>query len=121
MISSTLQQVFLNQGGVETRNNRINGRTVRKNEKLLYVFFFKTSQYNSLQEKLNAFDATTTERTNLGVIEWFAPSFSGPEKFDVFDVNGFKIEVRHLVSEFFNEFYGVFHVIERNIGHNAVA
>ena len=90
MISSTLQQVFLNQGGVETRNNRINGRTVRKNEKLLYVFFFKTSQYNTLQEKLNAFAATTTERTNLGVIEWLAPSFSGPEKFDVFDVNGYR-------------------------------
>ena len=91
MITSTLQEVFSSQGtGLQTRNNRINGRTVRKNEKLLYVFFFKTSQYNTLQEKLNAFAATTTERTNLGVIEWLAPSFSGPEKFDVFDVNGYR-------------------------------
>lgn len=89
--NSTLSQLFITRaGGVQVRNNRINGRTVRRNEKLLYVFFFKTSQFNSLQQKLAGFAAIEPNRTNLGLFEWLAPTFSGPEKFDEFDVNGYR-------------------------------
>ncbi|MEZ5173632.1 MAG: hypothetical protein R2850_09035 [Bacteroidia bacterium] len=89
--SATLNQTFLmNTGGVQVRSNRINGRTVRKNEKLLYVFFFKTSQFNTLQAKMATFNGIGTERVNWGDFEWLEPKYSGPEKFDVFDVNGFR-------------------------------
>jgi hypothetical protein len=90
-ITSSLAQTFIAQnGGVQVRNNRINGRTVRRNEKLLYVFFFKTSQFNTLQQKMSGVSSIAANRTNFGLFEYLAPTFTGPEKFDVFDVNGYR-------------------------------
>ena len=87
---STLQQTFASLGtGAEARNNRINGRSVRKNEKLLYVFFFKTSQHNTLIQKMQAQNASTTTPELVGSITWLEPKYTGGENFDVFDVNGF--------------------------------
>lgn len=98
--TSTLQQLYTNQaGGMTVRSNRINGRTVRKNEKLLYVFFFKTSQHNTLEEKMAAINASSTNRAAFGLLEWLEPSFTGGEKFDVFDVNGFRF-VNGLTPQF---------------------
>ena len=90
IVISTLSQSFSTKiGGAIIRSNRINGRTVRKNEKLLYVFFFKTSQYNTLNDKVAGLNGTTTTRSSFIGFETLQPSFSGPEKFDVFDVNGY--------------------------------
>jgi hypothetical protein len=87
---STLQQTFASLGtGAEARNNRINGRSVRKNEKLLYVFFFKTSQHNTLIQKMQAQNPSSTTPELFGSITWLEPKYTGGEKFDAFDVNGF--------------------------------
>jgi hypothetical protein len=87
---STLQQTFAAMGGgAEARNNRINGRSVRKNEKLLYVFFFKTSQHNTLIQKMQTQNPSSTTPELFGGITWLEPKYTGGEKFDVFDVNGF--------------------------------
>lgn len=90
MQTSTLSTIYsaTAAGGVDIRSNRINGRTVRKNEKLLYVFFFRTSQFNTLRDKINTFTPTTTAYRTFWGMEWLDPSFSGTEKFDVFDVRG---------------------------------
>jgi len=86
---STLSQSFATVGaGVESRNNRINGRTVRKNEKLLYVFFFKTSQHNTLIQKMQSHNPSPTGVTVFGPATWLEPKYTGGEKFDVFDVSG---------------------------------
>lgn len=89
--NSSLTQLYATQlGGVQVRSNRIDGRTVRKNEKLLYVFFFKTSTHNTLQQKLASQNPGSTTRLALGLLEWLEPGFTGGERFDVFDVNGFR-------------------------------
>jgi hypothetical protein len=87
---STLAQSFSTiAGGGQVRSNRINGRSVRNNEKLLYVFFFKTSQHNTLVEKMLAQNLGTTGRESFGSIDWLEPNYTGGEKFDVFDVTGY--------------------------------
>lgn len=87
---STLAQSFSTiAGGGQVRSNRINGRSVRKNEKLLYVFFFKTSQHNTLVEKMQAQSPGTTGKESFGTIDWLEPIYTGGEKFDVFDVTGY--------------------------------
>jgi len=87
---STLQQSFASLGsGAEARSNRINGRSVRKNEKLLYVFFFKTSQHNTLIQKMQAQSPHSTASESFGSITWLEPKYTGGEKFDVYDVYGF--------------------------------
>jgi TANFOR domain-containing protein len=89
--NSSLAQLYNTQtGGAQVRKNRIDGRTVRKNEKLLYVFFFKTSQFNTLVQKMAAFTPGTTNRSALGLLEFLEPGFTGGERFDAFDVNGFR-------------------------------
>ena len=87
---STLAQSYGTLGaGTQVRSNRINGRSVRKDEKLLYVFFFKTSQHNSLVEKMQAQNSGTTGKETFGTIDWLEPKYTGGEKFDVFDVAGY--------------------------------
>jgi hypothetical protein len=86
---SLLTQTFSTlSSGVQTRSNRIDGRSVRKNEKLLYVFFFKTSQHNTLVQKMQTHTATTTGVETFGSITWLEPKYTGGEKYDLFDVNG---------------------------------
>ena len=90
---STIQQTFSAMGaGASSRSNRINGRSVRKNEKLIYVFFFKTSQHNTLAEKMQAKSASSTGRHEFLMFETLEPKYTGGESFDVFDVNGFSYE-----------------------------
>ncbi|MFN3695383.1 MAG: hypothetical protein ACK4UV_10275, partial [Ignavibacterium sp.] len=80
--------------GVRVRQNRIDGRlTSNPDEKLYYVFFFKTSKYRNLQNKINRLNNVSTERVSRTVLflltEELKPSFDTDEKFDVFDVNGY--------------------------------
>lgn len=80
--------------GVRVRQNRIDGRlTSNPDEKLYYVFFFKTSKYRNLQNKIKRLNNVSTERVSRTVLflltEELKPLFDTDEKFDVFDVNGY--------------------------------
>lgn len=84
--------------GVRVRRTRIDGRLSRNpDEKIYYVFFFKTSQYRNLQSKVNTLSNTTTLR-NSGValfilVEELQPYFSAPERFDIFDAEEFTFTI----------------------------
>ena len=60
--------------------------SVRPGEKLIYSWFFKTSDFNTLSDKLSAYEATATA-------DWNGPALvglNGPEGFDRFDIKGRK-------------------------------
>ncbi len=94
-LSNPVLSQYLNvRSGVQIRQQRIDGRKVRMRMKnLYYVFFFKSSAYNSLQAKLSAISNTSTGRDSRNLlillIENLLPQYSTTEKFDVFDVNGY--------------------------------
>jgi hypothetical protein len=56
----------------------------------IYHYFFKTSKFNSLTDKLAASnDEVTAARTSkIGSLEGFNAEYAAAEGFDVFDVNG---------------------------------
>lgn len=98
------QSLYNVAGNSQTRNNRINAKSVRKGEKLLFLFYFKTSRFNTLSEKLASFDDGEAFRdfelsAGFGsfalrktvVTSELTPGFNGIEEFDVFDVGGLKI------------------------------
>lgn len=66
------------------------GRAVASNEKLLYVYFFRTSQYNRLEEKLRTLGTERTDSVNViaGLIPviGLAPSITSAEGFDPHDL-----------------------------------
>lgn len=54
----------------------------------LYSYYFKTSKYNTLTEKLNASDhAANAKKDGFGILEGYAADFNFEEGFDVYDVN----------------------------------
>ena len=63
------------------------GETVELNEKLLYKFYFRTSRYNTLAEKLTAADVTA-QYVNALIAEGFTLKMVLPEPFDQFEANG---------------------------------
>lgn len=80
--------------GVRVRRTRIDGRLTRNpDEKIYYVFFFRSSQFRNLQSKVNSLSNTTTLRDSRFVLfilaEQLQPYFSAPERFDVFDAREF--------------------------------
>jgi len=77
---------------VQVKTGRIDATQVRANEKLLYVWYFRTSQYNSLRAKIDGLTAPSSEYSNLGDFEYFDVSYSTREQFDVFDADGFRYE-----------------------------
>uniref|UniRef100_A0A832G1Q3 Uncharacterized protein n=1 Tax=Ignavibacterium album TaxID=591197 RepID=A0A832G1Q3_9BACT len=84
--------------GVRVRTKRIDGRlTSNPDEKLYYVFFFKTSQFNNLQSKIATLNNTSTSRESRPVLfiltEELFPVFNANENFDVFDVNGYPYQI----------------------------
>ncbi len=63
------------------------GEAVEPDEKLMYKFYFRTSRYNTLQEKVNA--ATLSARyVNALIVEGFTINTYLAEPFDEFEVNG---------------------------------
>lgn len=77
---------------VQVKSGRIDATQVRANEKLLYVWYFKTSQYNNLRAKAEGISSPAVDYTNLGDIELLKVDYMAQEHFDVFDVNGFSYE-----------------------------
>ncbi len=77
---------------VQVKSGRIDATQVRANEKLLYVWYFKTSQYNNLSTKVEGITSPSVDYSNLGDIELIKVNYSTQEHFDQFDVNGFSYE-----------------------------
>lgn len=63
------------------------GETVGLDEKLLYKFYFRTSRYNTLEEKLSAVEVTASY-VNAFIAEGFNVKAHLVEPFDEFEVNG---------------------------------
>ncbi len=54
----------------------------------LYSYYFKTSKYNTLAEKLSASEhSATAKRDGFGNLEGYSADFKFDEGFDVFDIN----------------------------------
>lgn len=71
----------------------ISASRVKWGEKLLYVFYFRTSQYNSLQEKLASYNYTSTEVPEpFGIFEFQKAKYTGSERFDYYDFKPHKWE-----------------------------
>jgi TANFOR domain-containing protein len=69
------------------------GPRARAGEKNLYYYYFKTSQYNTMREKLAAMEPMPAQRlTPLGNFEIVRAKFSKPEGVDVYDVDGYEYE-----------------------------
>ena len=79
LFSNRSVNVFLTQ-------RTISASRVRFGEKLLYVFYFKTSQYNTLEEKLTAYNYNSTEApAPMGIFELKTAKYIGTENFDYYD------------------------------------
>jgi len=84
--------VSSNQGMVKHMNRTIEGYALRPDEKLLYEYHFRTSEYNTLPAKVAALVNTSTAssaNTQVPPKETLIPSFTG-ERFDVYDLVGFE-------------------------------
>jgi TANFOR domain-containing protein len=78
-----------NSNIISIRNTTISGSaTSNKNIDLeLYSYYFKTSKYNTLADKLSNSDySATANRDGFGNLEGYSADFSFAEGFDVFDV-----------------------------------
>lgn len=77
-------------GMVNIRTRSIQGYTLRPDEKLIYEYQFRTSQYNTLAAKVAAMANSATTyiaSTHVPARETLEPAFTG-EGFDTFDANG---------------------------------
>jgi len=72
---------------VKVRNMQISGRTLKANEKLLFTFYFGTSRYNTVEDKMEAIMPGTA---TMGSFLHLVANFNSPERFDEFDVDGFR-------------------------------
>ncbi|MCK5471090.1 MAG: hypothetical protein KAI99_21350, partial [Cyclobacteriaceae bacterium] len=67
--------------------NKLPGEYVRSGETLLYHYYFRTSRYNSLREKLADLDFEIEKISSP--IELFKLSGDIPEKFEEYEINGY--------------------------------
>jgi TANFOR domain-containing protein len=84
-------RVVLNRAGstVRLQERELPGPKVRAGEKNLYYYYFKTSQFNTMREKLAAMTPLPTQRlTPLGNFEIVRAKFAKAEGVDVYDVEG---------------------------------
>ncbi len=78
----------LSSANIRREGQLLPGSTVDPGEFLLYNFYFKTSKYNTVQEKF-ASSVLLAEYKNLLVAELFDIKTVIPELFDEFDIHGF--------------------------------
>ncbi len=75
---------------VDIKSSGISGASVSNAPKdlELYSYYFKTSKYNTLAEKLTASDhAVNAVRDGIGILEGYSGDYNFAEGFDVFDIN----------------------------------
>lgn len=77
---------------VQVKTGRIDATKVKINEKLLYVWYFKTSQFNTLTAKVDALSSPSSSYSNFGNFEQVDIDYNPQEQFDVFDVEGYSYE-----------------------------
>ncbi len=66
----------------------ISASRVKAGEKLLYAFYFKTSQFNNLESKLSSYNYSSTEIPQpVGFFEYQIAKYNGIERFDYYDFN----------------------------------
>jgi hypothetical protein len=93
-----LQQEYqANQSTVITRQTSLSALSLTEKaveEIEIYRYHFKTSQFNTLTEKIAAsVDGGDAVRQNtFGILESYQVGFSAAEGFDIFDVNGGKYQ-----------------------------
>lgn len=74
---------------VQTATRTLPGTQVRQGERLLYLYYFKTSRYSTLSEKLASLTSQPTVASPaLGNFQLLTAKFSGPEFFDPYDLQG---------------------------------
>lgn len=75
-------------GEVIISENKLVEKRVRTKEKILYAISFKTSQYNTLEAKLNSFNYITTDSEfSENHIEVHKAAYEGEESFGRLDLN----------------------------------
>ncbi len=90
--SSTTEKLNTSGGATvfNIQHNTIQGTSISNKpaDLELYNYFFKTSKYNTLADKLSDSDNTATAtRDGTGNLEGYSATFKFSEGFDVFDVN----------------------------------
>ncbi len=66
------------------------GTEIANNEHLLYLFYFRASQYGTLSEKINDLQTVRTDDSKYwDIYEAITPVFSGTEGFDDYDMYGY--------------------------------
>lgn len=90
-VFAPLRMIYNRLGNTaNTRERQLPGRTVKPGEKLLYYYYFKTSQYTTLHEKLASYTPVALRpATPLGNIELIYAGFNGPELMDSYDMQGY--------------------------------
>jgi len=85
-----LRLVYNRRGNTANiRERELPGATVRKGENLLYHYYFKTSQFNTLREKIESYTAEVQPASpRLGNFEIIKTKLTGPELMDVYDMQG---------------------------------
>ncbi len=77
----------LSSATIKLEGKLLPGSTVNPGEFLLYSYYFKTSRYSTLQEKLSA-SVLSADYKNIFVAELFDIGTIIPEFFDEFDIHG---------------------------------
>lgn len=86
----TINREFLGGSNAVIRSSAqklLPGEAVEPDEKLLHNFYFRTSRFNTLEEKLNAAEMTS-QYLNALIAEGFTLSMTVTEPFDEFEANG---------------------------------
>jgi hypothetical protein len=74
----------------QVKKQVVPGSTVRNDEKLLYVYYFQTSQYNTLAEKLNGLSFKSLDHNKYwGIHESITAHYGIGEALDDYDVKGY--------------------------------
>lgn len=78
---------------VNVRNNRIDATRVKSNQKIMYIYYFRTSKYNTLAEKMRTVNTAVASQIPLfdegnGMIYRLRMRISTDEAFDKYDASG---------------------------------
>ena len=86
--TATLRELLAGRAGTAViRENKLPGTQVGRGEKLMHVFWFRTSRFGLLSEKIRALTAVRTDATPpFGNLQLLTATMSGPELLDRYDV-----------------------------------
>lgn len=88
--SFTSQLTSLHGNNVQVRNRQLaEGSTLAQNEHLIYEYYFSTGQHATLNDKINSFTVTGTQRELLGSEESLFLDMTGSEKMEVYEFDGY--------------------------------